>query len=112
MAGCFDNVNLECACLGDGPMRRNIIASLVAGSIFAIGWWIVIDAAAIYTDPKVRNFFCRSPKSLLFRPAFRPNNHALSSILSGVQSCVPHLRCDCHRGAFHDQCRVERSGPR
>jgi len=55
MAGCFDNVNLECACLGDGPMRRNIIASLVAGSIFAIGWWIVIDAAAIHTDPKVFN---------------------------------------------------------
>ena len=54
MAGCLDNVNLECGCLGDGAMRRNVIASLVAGSIFAIGWWIVIDAAAIYTDPIVR----------------------------------------------------------
>lgn len=48
MAGCLDNINLECACMGDGAARRNVIASIAAGTIFSIGWWIVIDAAAIY----------------------------------------------------------------
>jgi len=51
MAGCLDNVNLECGCMGDGAARRNIIASIAAGAIFSIGWWIVIDAAAMYTNP-------------------------------------------------------------
>jgi len=52
MAGCLDNVNLECGCMGDGAARRNIIASISAGTIFSIGWWIIIDAAAMYTDTK------------------------------------------------------------
>jgi len=53
MAGCLDNV--ECGCLGDGSLRRNIIASVAAGTIFSIGWWIVIDAAAIYPEQKEFN---------------------------------------------------------
>ena len=55
MAGCFDNVNIECGgCMGDGAVRRNIIASVAAGTIFSIGWWIVIDASATLADPSVR----------------------------------------------------------
>jgi len=50
MSGCLDNI--ECGCMGDGSARRNIIASIAAGTIFSIGWWIVIDAAAVYTDTK------------------------------------------------------------
>lgn len=50
---CLENV--ECGCLGDGAMRRNLIASVAAGTIFSVGWWIVIDAAAIYPDATVFN---------------------------------------------------------
>lgn len=55
MAGCFDNVNLECGCLGDGAVKRNVLASIAAGTIFSIGWWIVIDAAAAYPDQEKFN---------------------------------------------------------
>jgi len=48
MADCLDNVNLECGCMGDGASRRNLIASIAAGTIFSIGWWLVIDAAAVH----------------------------------------------------------------
>jgi len=53
MAGCLENV--ECGCLGDGSTRRNLIASIAAGTIFSIGWWIVIDAAAMYPGMKEFN---------------------------------------------------------
>ena len=66
MAGCLDNV--ECGCLGDGSLRRNIIASVAAGTIFSIGWWIVIDAAAIYPEQKVNLAPVRNDIIALFCP--------------------------------------------
>ncbi|XP_049271766.1 transmembrane protein 50B isoform X2 [Rhipicephalus sanguineus] len=48
MAGCFDNIQFnrpEWMELGE---KRNAIASIVAGSLFFIGWWIIIDVAAHY----------------------------------------------------------------
>lgn len=36
----------DCLDVGD---KRNFVCSVVAGTLFAFGWWIVIDAAALYT---------------------------------------------------------------
>ncbi|GAB1610743.1 transmembrane protein 50A-like [Argonauta hians] len=50
MSGFLDNCRWPCpdGCeLGD---RRNLVASIVAGVLFFIGWWICIDAAVIYPD--------------------------------------------------------------
>jgi len=48
MAGCLDTFQLpSCECCDVGE-KRNLIASVIAGSMFFIGWWIVIDAAAVY----------------------------------------------------------------
>ncbi|CAH1799305.1 unnamed protein product [Owenia fusiformis] len=50
MSGCLDNFRWpECECLQVGE-KRNMIASIVAGSFFGIGWWIMIDAAAAYPE--------------------------------------------------------------
>lgn len=38
----------------DAGERRNFLASVVSGSLFALGWWCVIDAAAQY--PKNEDF--------------------------------------------------------
>ncbi len=49
MAGCLDNMqlpNLESLNVGE---RRNKIASVSAGVLFFVGWWIALDAAAVYT---------------------------------------------------------------
>ncbi|XP_077561791.1 transmembrane protein 50A [Haemaphysalis longicornis] len=48
MAGCFDNIQFnrpEWMELGE---KRNAIASIVAGSLFFVGWWVIIDVAAHY----------------------------------------------------------------
>uniref|UniRef100_A0A4D5RB17 Transmembrane protein 50A n=1 Tax=Scolopendra viridis TaxID=118503 RepID=A0A4D5RB17_SCOVI len=48
MAGCLDNIQFpRCDCI-DFVEKRNAIASAVAGSLFFIGWWIIIDVAARY----------------------------------------------------------------
>ena len=54
MAGCLEGVDLRCDCSQIGE-RRNAICSIVAGCFFAFGWWILIDAAAIYPDAKEFN---------------------------------------------------------
>ncbi|XP_052240677.1 transmembrane protein 50B-like isoform X2 [Dreissena polymorpha] len=52
MSGLLDNCRLpECECIQIGE-RRNLIASIVAGTLFFSGWWIAIDAAVIYPDQK------------------------------------------------------------
>jgi len=48
MAGILDNFqcpSFECCELGE---KRNTIASICAGGLFFIGWWIIIDAAISY----------------------------------------------------------------
>ncbi|XP_031559419.1 transmembrane protein 50B-like [Actinia tenebrosa] len=45
MSGCLDNIS--CPGWTDAVAeRRNMIASVVSGGLFFIGWWIMIDAAA------------------------------------------------------------------
>lgn len=48
MSGCLDHCrcpDLEWMRVGE---KRNTIASIVSGSMFFIGWWIIIDAAATF----------------------------------------------------------------
>lgn len=48
MAGCLDTVrmpNMEWLEVGN---RRNLVASIAAGVLFFFGWWLAIDAAAVY----------------------------------------------------------------
>ena len=108
MAGCLDNVNLECGCMGDGAARRNIIASISAGTIFSVGWWIIIDAAAMYTDTKVLVLSIGRWCIHFMR------NYAITivSLFAGIQSRVPHVRRYRDRGIVHDKCRFERGGQR
>ncbi|XP_013408152.1 transmembrane protein 50B [Lingula anatina] len=50
MAGCLDNFqwpSCECCELGE---KRNAIASIVSGAMFFSGWWIAIDAAAVFPN--------------------------------------------------------------
>ncbi|GAB6024248.1 Transmembrane protein 50A [Chamberlinius hualienensis] len=55
MAGCLDNVQFSrCDCI-DFSEKRNTIASIVAGSLFGIGWWIIIDVAAVYPSEEEFN---------------------------------------------------------
>lgn len=46
MAGCFDNIHFNRPEWFDLGEKRNAIASVVAGGLFATGWWIIIDVAA------------------------------------------------------------------
>lgn len=49
MSGFLDNCNPKCECIELGE-RRNLVASIVSGTLFFVGWWIIIDAAANYPD--------------------------------------------------------------
>lgn len=48
MSGCLDNAHCP-TCEIDLGEKRNTIASVVAGGLFFIGWWVMIDAAATET---------------------------------------------------------------
>ncbi|CAL8378056.1 transmembrane protein 50B [Gadus morhua] len=53
MAGFLDNFRWpECIDWGE---RRNTVASVVAGVLFFTGWWVMIDAATIYTTQEQMN---------------------------------------------------------
>lgn len=51
MSGFLDNCQCRCECIELGD-RRNAVVSIVSGILFFSGWWIVIDAAAMYPDEK------------------------------------------------------------
>ncbi|ESO09272.1 hypothetical protein HELRODRAFT_156430 [Helobdella robusta] len=40
--------------------KRNLISSIVAGALFSIGWWIVIDAACQYPDQENFHHACHT----------------------------------------------------
>jgi len=52
MSGCFDNIQFNRPEWLDFSEKRNSIASIVAGCLFFIGWWIIIYVAARYPDSK------------------------------------------------------------
>lgn len=47
MSGCLDQ--FSCNCSMDWDSKRNAIASCISSAMFFIGWWLMIDTAAIYT---------------------------------------------------------------
>ncbi|KAF7242439.1 Transmembrane protein 50A [Varanus komodoensis] len=47
--------NMRCSECIDWGEKRNTIASIGAGVLFFTGWWIIIDAAVKYQDPKQFN---------------------------------------------------------
>ncbi|XP_027199097.1 transmembrane protein 50A [Dermatophagoides pteronyssinus] len=53
MSSCFEN------CIGrlQDDENRNKITSIVAGSFFAIGWWIIIDISSRYYYPDFNNAY-------------------------------------------------------
>ncbi|KRT84383.1 hypothetical protein AMK59_2587, partial [Oryctes borbonicus] len=48
--GCFENVNIPPCVWFEGGDKRNALASILAGFLFFLGWWIVIDAET--SNPK------------------------------------------------------------
>jgi hypothetical protein len=55
MSGCLDKLSCSCGCLDPAlewlKPKRNMIASIVAGTLFAVGWWFAIDACAERAEP-------------------------------------------------------------
>merc|ERR1711993_96896 len=50
MPGCLERIRLpDMEWLREGN-RRNLVASIVSGVLFFFGWWLAIDAAAVYPD--------------------------------------------------------------
>ncbi|KAL5010620.1 hypothetical protein ScPMuIL_012925 [Solemya velum] len=57
MSGLLDNCRTpSCDCIELGE-KRNLVASIVSGSLFFIGWWIVIDASALYNNGEYDHAF-------------------------------------------------------
>ncbi|KAM3722303.1 Transmembrane protein 50B [Dirofilaria immitis] len=47
MSGCLDQFNYNCDV--DWDSKRNAVASCISSAMFFIGWWLLIDTAAIYS---------------------------------------------------------------
>lgn len=49
MAGCLDGFQLPRFEWFELSEKRNAVSSIIAGALFAIGWWIIIDVSAVYS---------------------------------------------------------------
>ncbi|KAJ1525429.1 hypothetical protein ONE63_010242 [Megalurothrips usitatus] len=47
---CVDNINIPPCFWFVGGEKRNAIASMVAGTLFFMGWWFIIDAQSVYPE--------------------------------------------------------------
>ncbi|XP_022902313.1 transmembrane protein 50B [Onthophagus taurus] len=47
MANCFENLNIPTCVWFEGGEKRNAVASILAGFLFFLGWWLIIDAASV-----------------------------------------------------------------
>ncbi|XP_072035327.1 transmembrane protein 50A-like [Amphiura filiformis] len=52
MSGCLDHVECHRPEWCEIGEKRNAVASIAAGVLFFAGWWIMIDAAAVYPHQK------------------------------------------------------------
>ncbi|XP_005090730.1 transmembrane protein 50B [Aplysia californica] len=74
MSGFLDNCHwprCECIELGD---RRNLIVAIASGVLFFSGWWIMIDAAALYPDGGQFNHAYQTPGVVLTVAFFMINS--------------------------------------
>eukprot|EP00040_Diaphanoeca_grandis_P032796 m.199587 g.199587 ORF g.199587 m.199587 type:complete len:157 (-) comp32740_c0_seq1:337-807(-) len=46
--GCCDNIQMDCGCLDTVREKRNMIASASSGVLFAVAWWVIIDASLVH----------------------------------------------------------------
>jgi len=49
MASLFENFNIPPCLWFEGDNKRNALASILSGFLFFMGWWIIIDAASVYS---------------------------------------------------------------
>ncbi|KAK7604489.1 hypothetical protein V9T40_005675 [Parthenolecanium corni] len=51
MASWCESINLtSCLWFAEGTERKRVFVSIVAGILFSIGWWLMIDADVKYAD--------------------------------------------------------------
>ncbi|XP_015511555.1 transmembrane protein 50A [Neodiprion pinetum] len=48
MASCLENIQIPACVWFDGGEKRNSLMSMLAGTLFFMGWWFIIDAQAKY----------------------------------------------------------------
>ncbi|KAK7108140.1 transmembrane protein 50B-like isoform X2 [Littorina saxatilis] len=64
MSGFLDNCSMpKCDCIELGE-RRNMVVAIISGIMFFTGWWMVIDAAAIYPEQKDFNHAFHTPGAI------------------------------------------------
>ncbi|XP_012062090.1 PREDICTED: transmembrane protein 50B [Atta cephalotes] len=50
MTSCFENMQMPSCVWFEGGEKRNALISMLAGTLFFVGWWFIIDAHAKYPD--------------------------------------------------------------
>lgn len=48
MSSCFENVQVPTCVWFEAGEKRNALISMLAGTLFFVGWWFIIDAHAKY----------------------------------------------------------------
>ncbi|KAK5648744.1 hypothetical protein RI129_003636 [Pyrocoelia pectoralis] len=48
MSNLCENISIPPCIWFEGDNRRNATASMIAGFLFFVGWWVIIDAASTY----------------------------------------------------------------
>ncbi|XP_076179286.1 transmembrane protein 50A isoform X2 [Ptiloglossa arizonensis] len=91
MASYFENINPSTCVWFEIGEKRNILASMLAGTLFFVGWWVFIDAHAKY------------PKEIL-------NEYYLCGILGTISFIMVNsvTNADVRDDAFHGS-RVAKS---
>ncbi|XP_077264472.1 transmembrane protein 50A [Temnothorax americanus] len=50
MTSCFENMQVPSCVWFEGGEKRNALVSMLAGTLFFVGWWFIIDAHAKYPN--------------------------------------------------------------
>ncbi|XP_026273987.1 transmembrane protein 50B [Frankliniella occidentalis] len=50
LGSCLDNVTIPPCVWFAGGQKRNAVASMLAGVLFFMGWWFIIDAQSVYPN--------------------------------------------------------------
>ncbi|XP_058804607.1 transmembrane protein 50B [Phymastichus coffea] len=50
MANCLENIQIPTCIWFENGEKRNVLASMLAGTLFFLGWWFIIDAHAKYPN--------------------------------------------------------------
>ncbi|XP_029175323.1 transmembrane protein 50A [Nylanderia fulva] len=50
MTSCFESMQIPSCVWFEGGEKRNALVSMLAGTLFFVGWWFIIDAHAKYPN--------------------------------------------------------------